>query len=393
MEDCDQEMASITIRCLLCRGYVLYKDGDINRFKVHLANQHGAFFDIEYLLASCFMDEAQKISISKPFVDSLKGENLDQHVNDNEYAEAQDPKPKVKKEKSSKVKSPKVKPFPCDGCPKSYGSKQTLKNHTRIEHKTVQSTEDVITAENQIGDTNSTSLAGIVEESSYEEPAPEDPTSENPTPEEPNAEESATEVSLKEQVEMTFSSAADNLLEELNKELETLDSSMDVTIDETEKTVEENNDLDSKKKGKKKKSEKGSNSSSESKWKALSESLAKQGIHISQSSYFSKTKQVISNGEKYSDKFTEVVPGLPDNWKLRTVEAKDKGKVVLHKHFLSPEGVLMKSTMAVVEYLRIEGKLKPDDILEVAKTLKVGNRKLQKLFSNDATEPELAVEA
>ena len=45
----------------------------------------------------------------------------------------------------------------------------------------------------------------------------------------------------------------------------------------------------------------------------------------------------------------------------------------------------MKTTMAVVEYLRIEGKLKPDEILEVAKSLKVGSRKLQKLFSNDMT--------
>jgi len=382
MEDCDQEMASITIRCLLCRGYVLYKDGDMKRFKAHLANQHGAFFDMEYLLASCFMDDTQKMSIAKPFVDSLKSiDNENEEAQELEEAQEVAEKPKAKKEKSSKVKSPKVKPFACNVCPKSYGSKQSLKNHTRSEHKTAQSAEDDMKVEpqNQIGDEKSTSET-IIED---KEPATKEPAAEEPT----------TEVSLKEEVEMTFSSAADNLLEELNKELDSLDSSMDVTIDETEKTLEENNELDSKKKGKKKKSEKSSNSSADSRWKTLTESLAKQGIDISQSSYFSKTKQVLSNGEKYLDKFTEVVPGLPENWKIRTVETKDKGKVVIHKHFLSPEGVLMKSTMAVVEYLRIEGKLKPDEILEVAKTLKVGNRKLQKLFSNDATEQELPVEA
>ena len=173
---------------------------------------------------------------------------------------------------------------------------------------------------------------------------------------------------------------------------------MDVTVDENEKSLdygensalEENNDEGSEpvvtKKKMRKKSEKGSNTSTDSRWKTLTESLAKHGIDIAKSSYFSKTRQVLSNGEKFQDKFTEVLPGLPDNWKFRTVDAKDKGKVVVHKHFLSPEGALMKSTMAVVEYLRIEGKLNNEEIMEVAKTLKVGQKKLQKLFSNQVSE-------
>ena len=60
----------MTVRCILCRGRVIYKNGDITRFTSHLANEHGAFFDIEYLLASCFLDESQKRAIADPVVSS-----------------------------------------------------------------------------------------------------------------------------------------------------------------------------------------------------------------------------------------------------------------------------------------------------------------------------------
>ena len=61
----DQEYLNMTVRCILCRGTIIYKDGDITRFSAHLANEHGAFFDVEYLLASCFMDDNQKDAISQ----------------------------------------------------------------------------------------------------------------------------------------------------------------------------------------------------------------------------------------------------------------------------------------------------------------------------------------
>merc|ERR1711874_287916 len=245
-------------------------------------------------------------------------------------------------EKSLKVKEPKVK-------------------KTKVKkEKSAKASKDVVDGEDEV-------------------------TEEKVASEEPN--DSVTDA------DMSFSSAADSLLEELDNELNSLDSSMDVTVEDSETpTLDEENhedqpSMDSKKK-QKKKTEKGSNASGDSRWEALSESLAKQGIDITKSAYFSKSKQVLSNGGKYQEKFTEAVPCLPDNWKTRTVEAKDKGKVVVHKHFLSPEGAMMKTTMAVVEYLRIEGKLKPEEILEVAKILKVGSRKLQKLFTNDMSLPE-----
>jgi len=53
-----------TVCCILCRGLIIYKDGDKQRFKAHLANEHGAFFDVDYLLASCFLEPAQKEAVA-----------------------------------------------------------------------------------------------------------------------------------------------------------------------------------------------------------------------------------------------------------------------------------------------------------------------------------------
>jgi len=54
-----------TVCCILCRGMVIYKDGDKSRFKNHMNNEHGAFFDIDYLLASCLMESGQKEAVAK----------------------------------------------------------------------------------------------------------------------------------------------------------------------------------------------------------------------------------------------------------------------------------------------------------------------------------------
>ena len=49
-----------TVSCLLCRGAILFRDGDRSRFYAHMNNEHGAFFDLDYLLASSLMDRGQK---------------------------------------------------------------------------------------------------------------------------------------------------------------------------------------------------------------------------------------------------------------------------------------------------------------------------------------------
>ena len=48
------------VSCLLCRGAILFRDGDRSRFFAHMNNEHGAFFDLDYILASSLMDRTQK---------------------------------------------------------------------------------------------------------------------------------------------------------------------------------------------------------------------------------------------------------------------------------------------------------------------------------------------
>jgi len=60
-----------TVCCLLCRGLVIYKHGDKSRFNSHMNNEHGAFFDIDYLLASSLMDVEQKAMVAN----TVRGNN------------------------------------------------------------------------------------------------------------------------------------------------------------------------------------------------------------------------------------------------------------------------------------------------------------------------------
>ena len=117
---------------------------------------------------------------------------------------------------------------------------------------------------------------------------------------------------------------------------------------------------------------------------ALAELLAAQGIDIKKSAYFSKTKQCVTNGSQSAPHFKETLSFLPEGWKFRTLDVNDRGKVVVHKHYLSPANILLKSTMGVIEYLRLEGKLGHKELMEVAKSLKVGPVKLKKLFTDEA---------
>ena len=124
--------------------------------------------------------------------------------------------------------------------------------------------------------------------------------------------------------------------------------------------------------------------------KSLIELMASQGVDVKKSAYFSTTKQAVSEGRKAAPLFTETASFLPEGWRFRTYEFKDKGKgVLLQKQYISPANVIVKKAMGVVEYLRLEGKLSFREVMDVAKSLKVSLKRLQKLFS-DADETRIS---
>jgi len=164
-----------TVCCLLCRGMVIYKDGDKSRFKNHMNNEHGAFFDIDYLLASCLLESEQKEAVAKTvkaadYTNLLKETTASVTTNTTRGEEATFVRQEdefvdrlvLKKEridvpdgnlqcacgtqfgtqegfiqhsrKGCKKEEPKKKSNECDQCGKCYTSKQSLRAHKEKHH-------------------------------------------------------------------------------------------------------------------------------------------------------------------------------------------------------------------------------------------------------------------
>ena len=72
-----------TIICILCRGTISYRDGDKTKFREHMRMEHGVFFDLDFLLASCLMDAEQKAKLARsvPSRESKEEETLTENTN------------------------------------------------------------------------------------------------------------------------------------------------------------------------------------------------------------------------------------------------------------------------------------------------------------------------
>ena len=119
----------------------------------------------------------------------------------------------------------------------------------------------------------------------------------------------------------------------------------------------------------------------------MSESSNKLSVDISKSKYFIKNPKVIANARGKSVKlFDEEASDLPMGWKMRSIEVKSNttGTTNTIKHYLSPECKVLKTGLSVVEYLRLEGMLSTDKIIEIAQKLNVSEKKLRNLFSSAA---------
>eukprot|EP00091_Calanus_sinicus_P022561 TRINITY_DN7211_c0_g1_i3.p1 TRINITY_DN7211_c0_g1~~TRINITY_DN7211_c0_g1_i3.p1 ORF type:complete len:129 (-),score=26.01 TRINITY_DN7211_c0_g1_i3:45-431(-) len=105
-------------------------------------------------------------------------------------------------------------------------------------------------------------------------------------------------------------------------------------------------------------------------------------LDTSQSKYFTKNPKVITSARgKSISLFNETPVGLPEKWQMRTFEATTKtGAKSMIKHYLSPELKVLKTGLAVVEYLRLKGEMGPEQILEVSKVLNVSEGKLKTLY-------------
>jgi len=128
-----------TVCCLLCRGAVIFKGGDRTRFVSHMQDNHGAFFELDYLLASCLMGEGerQEVSARLPRLQALP-----QFEPDHTFATEQQPTAPVTPgpapgefsvQENSTIES-KPKPYSCPNCSKSFVSLKRFENHCNKQH-------------------------------------------------------------------------------------------------------------------------------------------------------------------------------------------------------------------------------------------------------------------
>ena len=53
------------VACLLCRGFISYKNSDRSRFKDHMLNEHDVKYDSDVVLAASVMSQKEKAYIVK----------------------------------------------------------------------------------------------------------------------------------------------------------------------------------------------------------------------------------------------------------------------------------------------------------------------------------------
>ena len=106
-------------------------------------------------------------------------------------------------------------------------------------------------------------------------------------------------------------------------------------------------------------------------------------VDLSSSKYFAKNSKMIANARGSTMELFEVNHVLPEGWKQRVLEVTSKkGDKLVSRHYLSPELKVLRSGMAVVEYLRIKGEMDQQQLKQLAKDLNVADKKFQSLFSD-----------
>ena len=106
-------------------------------------------------------------------------------------------------------------------------------------------------------------------------------------------------------------------------------------------------------------------------------------VDFSSSQYFKNNPKMMSTARESSiSLFDQINPSLPPGWRLRVLTVISKtGDKATNRHYLSPEMKVLKSGMAVVEYLRLQGEFNIDQLKVLAKDLNIADKKFQSLFS------------
>ena len=390
-----------TVCCMLCRGVVAYRAGDSARFTAHMHHEHGAYFDMEFLLAACLMNEEEREAVrsvmaakiadqgaqhkqkedetpSKSFVPNTPPSKRTKHdVEDVEVIIKQEEVKEVTEESSDD--QPKKISFECGDCGRSFKHRKSLKIHQNRQHGegatkssttlpalTYPTPPKSVTPQPSsplVNNTNTSSSASsmLVSSSSFFE----------------NMEKSwmpAKESKTKPEISDNYSFKQENIVPKV------------VAMDEDsrEDLLQEDDDPDDPEYGEDETSKETVSEvtkTSEGPKKDTKERPAVEA-DVSKSKYFKANPQSIGKlgdkGNSLSD-FMTVDPKLPSGWRVKEfVKDVGGGRKEKKKFFLTRDHHILKTGLAVLEFMRLTGQFTAKQIMDIAKYLAVPVTRLEK---------------
>jgi len=384
-----------TVCCILCQGAVIYRNGDKMRFREHMRMEHGAFFDLDFLLAACLMDVQKKDELARIVTACELGEEtlLENTSDKDDQTFPALPPSEVKTETGEVKTEPSLKKK--RGRKKKVKAPESFEQAPLIEANGVETGDeqfysDVETSDNM--DMTSSSLGG------------EGQNLENLLSEAGEGEKERFECQVEgcgksyntKGNRMTHEKKAHGILGPRAAKKQRLSLVQDDTptidtipVPDHQESNQENQPSQDYFEAPASNSfltdtslgledtEGGDDALPEEDKKAVGE------VDVSSSQYFKNNPKILSTARDSSvSLFDQVNPSLPPGWRQRNLTVISKsGDKVTNRHYLSPEMKVLKSGMAVVEYLRLKGEFDIDQLKLLAKDLNIADKKFQSLFS------------
>jgi hypothetical protein len=117
-----------TVCCLLCRGTINFKNNNRMVFVNHMKDQHNAFHNIDYMLASCFLPAQQLVRVAETLEESLREEPMEEEAEKPQQVDMEETETQAKRRKYGEGE------FKCDQCDRKYSTKFNMVAHMKRQH-------------------------------------------------------------------------------------------------------------------------------------------------------------------------------------------------------------------------------------------------------------------
>jgi len=452
-----------TVCCILCRGMIAYRNNDTTRFTNHMNYEHGAYFDMEFLLAACLMDEEERKAVRNVMELKYKSQNKENGgsksspkkrpssaVNSEEMNSSKIPRTEkevqIKKEVSDEIRilpedwnvskssedaekkenEEKVS-FKCDGCEKSFVHRKALQTHqvkfghlaspqptAAAAHTPTQITKAPSPSEfsckvpncKYTGSKSKDLQSHVARMHKTVTPTPPVPATPPPTgapTQNPPSSELFSNMarSWAKKKGTPKATPPKNQNKTLKVKKEPVDNGKNESLQEnSENPTNESLDISSNASGSVVTDSSCDNidtsldeSSSENRTvedttfvaidsSSVNETENADEVNIGKSKYFKANPQTVSTLTEKSaaaEQFTVLDEKLPAGWKVKEILHEFKsGRKERKRNYLTPDLKILKTGLAVLEYMRLSGKYSAKEIMDYAKYLSVPVNRLEK---------------